>query len=142
MEKKNYRPRLFVLLALSVAIVFVVFRGLITDYISGMQAPDGIYMPNSTYNFNNSPSKSGVLKHTFRIYNLRPRRLSISVETNCDCTGVSWERATIIPFGWKDISATMEASEKSANPWAQRSVGITFLTDSRTQPFLSAYLMG
>ncbi len=107
----------------------------LTDYAYGVFMTDGIYIPNPTFTVS-SQEQGGKVSHTFRIYNLRPQRLSVQAHPDCGCTGVSWENATIAPFGWKDISAGMEIKGVATG----KSVSIAFRTDKRDKPFLFAFM--
>lgn len=114
----------------------LLFRGTLTDYAYATTAKDGVYIPNSSYRFSSSETKDGMYSHTFRIYNLRPRYLGVEAQPDCGCTGVSWEKTNIIPFGWKDITAKM----KSDNSGKGNSVAIGFQANSPHQPWLFAFL--
>ncbi len=115
----------------------LLFSSVARDYVIALGSPDGIYIPNARHEF--SPMRGGSLAHTFRVYNLRPRRLAVRVEPDCDCTGVSWQHATIAPFSWKDLTAKMDA--QPAKSKHSRSVAIALRTDSRARPFLFIFLI-
>lgn len=100
--------RRFSLMFLISGALIVAFSNDVISYARALRAPDGIYIPHPTHEFQRNEDKGGVYSHTFRIYNARPRRLSIQVEADCGCTSVTWKQAIIAPFGWKDLSATME----------------------------------
>lgn len=140
LAKPVRRSRCSAVVLLVVGTVMLLFGGTITDYARGLLAPDGIYIPNSTHRFAGEDDKRVVLSHTFRIYNLRPRRLSVQAEPDCGCSGVSWHNAVIAPFGWKDLTAKMEV-KKSRQLQQGQSVGIALRTDSQQKPFLFAFLV-
>ena len=111
----------------------------VRDYFVALGSRDGIYIPNARYEFaatRSGTSASATLAHTFRIYNLRPRRLAVRAEPDCDCTGVSWQSATIAPFSWQDLTAKIEAQ-----PSKSRSIAIALRTDSPARPFLFVFLV-
>ena len=128
---------------LLVGALLALFPGFTADYAHALTAPDGIYVPNPRHEF--AAAQSGTLTHTFRIYNLRPRRLTVQAEPDCGCTGTSWESATLAPFSWKDLTATLQAKPQAnahAKPAsASRSVGIALRTDSAAQPFVFVFLV-
>lgn len=134
------RARRFALALLAIGTVLLLFGGTVTDYAHGLFAPDGIYIPNPMHRFIGEKSGGGALSHEFRIYNLRPRFLSVEVDSDCGCTGVSWRKATIAPFGWRNLTAKME-SRKQKQEQQERSVGIAFRTNSRAKPFVWAFLV-
>jgi hypothetical protein len=35
----------------------------------------------------------------FRVYNLRPKRLTLRMQKSCGCNQTPWDTAAIIPFG-------------------------------------------
>lgn len=135
--KSGKRFRWLALPLCALGITMLLCRGVIADYAAGMSAPDGIYTPNATYTF--TGHKGGELRsHTFRIYNLRPRRLSVEAQADCGCTSVSWQQTTIPPFGWRDLKAEM----RTTGPKSQRSVGIALRTSSSTQKWKFVFLNG
>lgn len=133
------RPRRLAGVVFALGAAMLLFHGVVTDYARGLSAPDGVYIPSPTHKFSKQEARGGVLSHTFRIYNLCPRRLTVQAEPYCGCTGVSWQRATIPPFGWKELTAKMEAKTSALSQ--QQSVGIALHTDSRDQPFVFAFLV-
>lgn len=133
-SKKRTQTTAFILIA--IGFVLCLFRSTLTDYTNGMAAQDGIYMPNPSYQFSKAEAKEGLYSHTFRIYNLRPRRLAVEAHPDCGCTRVSWEKATILPFGWKDLTAEMKANKSNVGS----SVAVGLRLDSSHQPWLFAFL--
>ncbi len=122
----------FVLILLGMAVVM--FHGIMQEYASGAFVAGGTYIPNSSYRF---PSGSvGENSHTFRIYNLSARPLQVSAEPDCGCTGVSWTKATVVPFGWKNLTASMVVHKGEPS----KSVSIAIRTDRRDKPFLFAFM--
>jgi len=119
-------------------VLLMIFQGFVSDYTRAALAADGIYIPQPSYRF--VDKKAGEASHTFRIYNARPRRLSVEAQPDCGCTGVSWTRTTIAPFGWKDLTAKMRRDEAIKDNG--RSVSIGLQTDSPTRPWLFMFLMG
>ena len=117
-----------------IGMAVVLFHGVMQEYAYGAFMTDGIYIPNSSHK---APSGSfGEISHTFRIYNLRSRPLQVSAEPDCECTGVSWEKATVAPFGWKNLTAKMMVHRGETN----KSVSIAIRTDRRDKPFLFAHM--
>lgn len=136
---QRQRPRRFAGMLFTLGAAMLLFHGVVTDYARGLSAPDGIYIPGSTHKFAKQEAKGGVFSHTFRIYNLRPRRLSVEAQPDCGCTGVSWERTTIPPFGWKELTAKMQAKKSALSE--RQSVSIALRTDSRDKPWVFAFLV-
>jgi hypothetical protein len=137
---KTLRPQKF--RRLSIGLVFsgfllLAFQGLVSDYTRAAFAADGIYIPQAKHRFENN--KGGEASHTFRIYNVRPRRLAVEAQPDCGCTGISWTRATIAPFGWKELTAKIESRGVSR---AKSSVSIGLHTDSVARPWLFMFLEG
>ena len=119
--------------------LLALFPGFAADYARALAAPDGIYVPNPRHEF--AVAQSGTLTHTFRIYNLRPRRLTVRAEPDCGCTGTSWESATLAPFSWKEMTATLQAKPHAKPASASRAVGIALRTDSAATPFVFVFLV-
>lgn len=109
--------------------VLAAFKGTATAYAQGLLSPDGVYLPESKHTFGGQ--KQGELSHTFRIYNLRARYLTVKADTGCGCTEISWEQATIAPFSWRDITATLESTPKK-----EVSSSVTLKTNSEANPYL------
>jgi hypothetical protein len=129
----TYRKRRLAFALTGLGMVIILFHGVIQDYAYGAFMTDGIFIPYHSYK---SPGgTAGEVAHTFRIYNLRARRLQVQAEPDCGCTGTSWKSAAIAPFGWKDLIARMRVRKGSS-----QSVSITIRTDSRDKPFLFAFL--
>lgn len=128
--RANRRPhwRKVALLLFCLGSALVVFRGTATAYAQGLLARDAVYIPESRHVFRDQ--KEGALSHTFRIYNLRARYLSVKAETGCGCTEVSWEQATIAPFSWQNITATLESTPKK-----EVSSSVTLKTNSEANPY-------
>lgn len=139
-RSSSFNKRKLSLALVLCGMALLVFGNVATDYAHAIFAPDGIYIPQSAHRFAASEAKGGMFSHTFRIYNLRPRRLSVQAEPDCGCTGVSWQSAVIPPLGWRDLTAKMEADASDASK--VRSVGIGVRTDSRIRPMLFMFLNG
>lgn len=134
-SKKNSRLRK-VALGLAVAgVLMVLFHRTVDDYTRGLFQPDGIYIPQPSYTFAQHEAKGGVYSHTFRVYNLRPRTLIVEAQPDCGCTGISWKNATIMPFGWKDLTAKMQ--DKSTD---SASVAIALRTNIPTKKWAFVFL--
>lgn len=132
--------RIMAVTFIMVGVVVLLFHGVIQDYAHGLFESDGIYIPNQTYKFLDQ-DRGHILSHTFRIYNLRPRRLAVRVEPDCGCTSLSWRNKIIAPFSWQNFTATMRMPE-SAKPSDERTViGITVHTDSRAKSLMFAFLV-
>ena len=127
------RSRRLAIAMVALGIVLMVCQKQASDYFTGFLAPDGIYIPQPTRAFVPEDAKGDELTHTFHIYNLRPRRLQIQVEPDCGCAEVSWQSATIAPFGWKKLTAHMGASKKGQGGG---SVSIALQTDSPKRKWL------
>lgn len=127
--------RRLALLLFALGTGFLLFPGVVRDYFVALGSPDGIYIPDARYEF--SSTRAGTLAHTFRVYNLRPRRLAVRAEPDCGCTGVSWQSATIAPFSWKDLTTRIEVQPAKSH----FSVAIALRTDSRARPFLFMFLV-
>jgi len=136
MKKSNIRKRRIASMLIALGGAMLLFRSTVSDYISGVSAPDGIYIPNSNYRFEKGEVTSGMYRHTFRIYNLRPRLLRMEAQPDCGCTTVSWKTAIVPPLGWKDVTAQI----KAVNSDRGSSTSIGFHSDSRKQPWLFAFL--
>lgn len=133
---KQRRKKMQAFLLILIGGVMVLFRGTLTDYAHGMSVQDGIYIPNSNYHLSAEDAKEGVYSHTFRIYNLRPRLLTVEAQPDCGCTSVSWEKTTLLPFTWKDVTAQMRTNKSSSGS----SVAVGFHSNSVRQPWLFAFL--
>ena len=129
--KKNTKVLALAFIAVGASVLLS--RDTLGDYASGLSANDGIYIPDANYKLAERDAKGGIYSHTFRIYNLRPRKLNVKAEPDCGCTNVSWSNATIPPFGWKEITAQMKVGKPS-------SVGVGFHSDSVRQPWTFAFL--
>jgi hypothetical protein len=113
----------------------LLFPNFCTDYIRAALAQDGLYIPRASYRFAASSVQGGEVSRTFRIYNVRPRRLAVEARPDCGCSAVSWTNTTIVPFGWKDLTAKVETDNKRST-----SVSIALKTDSPKQPWLFIFL--
>ena len=115
---------------------FVACTELITDYARGFTATDGIYIPNAYRNAASSHlPQSNEFTYVFKIYNLRPRYLSVEAEPDCGCTAVSWRKATVPPFGWKTFTAKMAVS-KVDGVSSKKSAAVSIHTSSRENPYV------
>lgn len=123
---------------MGIGLLLVAGHRVLQDYVQGSTAPDGIYIPDAGYTIPN-PTGGESYTHTFRIYNLRPRTLSLRAEPDCGCTGLSWQTASVAPFTWKNISATLRV-KPGLQPGVSQSVSIAFNTDSKAQPYVFAFL--
>lgn len=133
---KTHRGRKTVaILLMLLGAVALCSSNILTDYAHGISAPDGIYIPNATHQFAKDEAKNGAYSHTFRIYTLRPRVLQIEAQPDCGCTGVSWSKASIAPFGWKDLTGEMRASSSNAS-----SVAIALQTNSPNKKWAFLFL--
>jgi len=108
-----------------------------SDCLRAAVAPDGVYIPNPNHKF--AASQNGLVSHSFRIYNMRPHYLALEAQPDCGCTGVSWKRASVAPFRWKDITATVEAREVSER---KASVLVALHTDLPNHPWLFVSMQG
>lgn len=131
--KTNLYARIGSILLVSLGTTMIVLHSALNDYAHAILAPGHIYIPNSTYEATNQ-QKTGIITHSFRIFNLQTRSLQVQAEPDCSCTGISWKKATIQPFSWKDVSASMRSSSTST------SVAISFHTNNPDKPWLFAFL--
>ena len=131
-RRPHWRKVALLLFCLGSALV--IFRGTATAYAQGLLARDDVYIPESRHVFRGQTK--GALSHTFRIYNLRARYLSVQADAGCGCTEVSWEQATIAPFSWRDITATLESTPKK-----EVSSSVTLKTNSESNPYLFVRLV-
>ena len=134
--KSPNKKRTFAFILILMGAAVLLFKGTLAEYADGMSVKDGIYIPDSSYRFLKSEAKDGMYSHTFRIYNLRPRRLEVEAQPDCGCTGVSWEKTSILPFGWEDVTAQMKSTGNDNG----NSVAIGFHSSSSHQPWTFAFL--
>lgn len=104
----------------------------VRDYAYGLIWTNGVFIPNSVYV--HSDSKAHTILHTFRLFNLRSKPLTVSIEPSCGCVGVSWRKTTVLPFGWCSIDAEMEVHK----PGEQQN--IAFHTSDPRKSYLFAFL--
>jgi len=94
------------LLVMVVGAVLVFCHSFVEDYAQAIVAPDGLYIPDARHVVPlNSPL--GNYTHTFRLYNARPWARVASVEADCGCTNLSWEKGRVAPLGWADFTVTV-----------------------------------
>lgn len=126
-------PRKLACVMILCGIAIIVMHESLSEIAYGLTKTDGIYIPHATYT---APANStGEVMHVFRIYNLQRQPLKLEAEPDCGCTGLSWQKASIAPFRWKDITAKMEVK-----PQRSQSVTIVFRTNRREKPYLFAFL--
>lgn len=109
----------------------LVLVGPLQPHVTAMRSDEGLYIPDAHYQFSHAEVTNGAktLSHTFTLYNGRARPLHVEASANCGCTGLSWERATLPPFGRKQIVASMNSSNRS------QSVEITFKVENKNYAF-------
>lgn len=110
-------------------------HGFVQDYAQALASPDGLYIPEARHVVPDG-TPPGNYSHTFRIYNARPWATSFAASADCGCTGLSWEKATIAPFGWRSISAKMSVPQERHS----RSVSVSLKTEGRKTNYLFAYM--
>lgn len=110
-------------------------HGFVQDYAQAIASPDGLYIPDARHVVPEG-TPPGKYSHTFRIYNARPWMTSFEAHADCSCTGLSWEKMTIFPFGWKDINASMSLAKKRQS----KSVTVSISTKSHQKTYLFAYM--
>ncbi len=112
-------------------VLTLVLAGPLQPRVEAMRSETGIYIPNARYQFTPQEveAQGKTLSHTFTLYNGRGQPLRVEASADCGCTGLSWQRATLPPFGRKQITAKMNSSNRS------QSVGITFKTDRKERIF-------
>lgn len=111
--------------------LITLFLPFLIGHVYGWVYARGIYVADPIYKLPDNIER-GSVSHTFRIYNLQPRRLTLQAEPSCGCISSSWSHQSVAPYHWTDFSATMKVGGMS--PGAQKYV--TFRTDSRKRPFL------
>lgn len=79
----------------------------------------------------------GKVSHTFRIYNLQNRNLKVEISPSCGCMSLTWTRASVPPFRWRDLTVTM-AVDMSA---ARTDRYLTVKTDDLQAPYLFAFIV-
>ncbi len=135
-EQSRQRKLGSVLLVVGVAVASL--HRMIGDYAYGMTSSQAMYIPDPIYVVPDD-FKGETATHTFRIYNLRPRAVSLEAEADCGCTGLSWQKASIGPFAWKDISANVAVSPDQ-RLGVRQTVAVTLRSDSTEKPYLFAYI--
>ena len=105
----------------------LVWAGLLQPRIEAIRSKSGVYIPNAHYQFTAQEVEvqGKILSHTFTLYNGRGQPLLVEASADCGCTGLSWRRATLPPFGRKQITAKMTSSNHLQN------VGVTFTLDKK-----------
>lgn len=116
-----------------IGIAMISLHSPVEAYMQAFLAPGHIYIPNATYKAPVS-QKGGIVTHRFRIYNLQAKTLQVEAEPDCSCTNISWRSASIQPFSWKEISASMQKGQTG------NSVAIAFHTDNPYKRWLFAFL--
>ena len=103
-------------------VLTLVAAGPIQPHIAAMRSESGLYIPSANYQFKSQEiaDQGQSLLHTFTLYNGRGQPVRVEATADCGCTGLSWHSATLPPFGRKQITASMNSSNRS------QSVGVTF----------------
>ena len=103
-------------------VLTLVLSGPLQPRVAAMRAESGVYIPDARYQFTAQEveAQGKILSHTFTLYNGRGQPVRIEANASCGCTGLSWQIATLPPFGRKEITAKMNSSNRS------QSTGITF----------------
>ena len=106
---------------LIIILILVPFR----NYTKALISSDGVYIPQPSYKVTEADLvESGKkFRHTYRIFNARPRQLRLSANPDCGCTFLSWSSATIPPYGWKDLVVETSNDSTPAQKWSL-SVGL------------------
>lgn len=107
-------------------------HGFVQDYAQALTSPDGLYIPDARHVVP-SGTPPGNYSHTFRIYNARPRWISVDAHSNCACTSISWEKTIIPPFIWKNIKVEMKIT-----PDTSSSVSTSFRFSNTSTGYLFA----
>ena len=115
---------------------FVFCHAALGDYATGLAKSEPVFIPNPNFEVKGTIPNQSV-SHTFRVYNLRPQWLQVEAEPDCGCTGTSWQKATIAPFGWKEIDVKMKAKPKSAQ---KQSVAVAIRTSNTQKPYVFAFM--
>lgn len=120
-------------LLVSGGLLMLVVAGPLQPRVEAMRSAQGVYIPNEHYQFSDQEvsSKTKTLSHTFTLYNGRAQPLRIEATADCGCTGLSWQNATLPPFGREQITASMNSSSRS------QSVGLTFKLSENKYAFAS-----
>ena len=111
----------------------LVLAGPLQPHVEATRSAEGLYIPDAHYQFSpqGKTDKTKTLSHTFTLYNGRSQPLRVEASADCGCTGLSWQNATLLPFGRKQITASMNSSNRSS------SVGLTFDFDDGKYVFAS-----
>lgn len=109
-------------------------EGPLQPRVEAMRSQSGLHIPDARYQFTPQEvtAQGKTLSHTFTLYNGRGSPLRVEASADCGCTGLSWQSATLPPFGRKQITAKMNSSNRS------NSVGITLKTSEEN--YIFAYL--
>ncbi len=121
------------LLVMVVGGLLVFCHSFVEDYAQAIVAPDGLYIPDSRHVVPPEVT-TGDYAHTFRLYNARPQWVSVEAQPDCGCTSISWDKARVAPFGWKDVTAHMAVSKAPTG-----AVNIAFRTDKQ-RDYLFAFI--
>lgn len=108
-------------------VLTLVLAGPLQPRFEAMRAENGLYIPDARYQFTAQEveAQGKTLSHTFTLYNGRGQPLQVEAKADCGCTGLSWQSATLPPFGRKDITAKMNLSNRPSG------VGLTFKLNQR-----------
>ena len=100
----------------------LIVDGPLQPHVAAMRSDEGVYIPNARYQFNPQEvaSQRKTLSHTFTLYNGRLQPIEVEASADCGCTGLSWDSVTLPPFGHKEITASMNNTNRPS------SVGINF----------------
>ena len=124
------------LCSILVLAMLVPFPNVVHDYAYGMFCADGVYIPDPVYTVRSIDQSDEQISHSFRIMNMQPRRLIVSSEPSCGCIHVSWRKASIPPFSWKNIAVSVPRK----GLLAVGSEAVAFRTNQRDEPFAFAYV--
>ena len=101
------------------------------EYAYGLIAAEKIYIPDSVYDV---PQANHPTTHTFHLFNLRSRPLTVSAEPSCGCLKTSWNTIAIAPYTYRSVSITIPAGQKGDQ------ANIAFHTDAPEKPYLFVFL--
>ena len=108
--------------------------GTVTEYVTGLSRGGGAYAPCSVF-LNSKRGRVVDATATLRVYNLRPRRLTLRMQKSCGCNQTPWDTAAIVPFGVAALP--IHAAMDGDAPLAQAELDI--YTSCAAQPHLIVF---
>ena len=118
------------------AVLMVPFQGnMVHDVAYGLAFTNGIFVPDP-YFVVGETSKAGLASHTFKLYNLRTRKLYVHAEPSCSCIKTSWKQCIILPLSYTSFTMAVPRNGlfKSAPKY------VAFRTSDKQVPLVLAYM--